>query len=94
MNLNYFNKDIKQSDQNVQDKKINPLFATTDNTSAQDVELAYDNFFNKFKKKKINVEIPDDLIDDYLKISEKIYTKCTEKIEMKTQSGLTGLQVL
>ena len=30
------------------------------------------------------------LIDDYL----KIYKKCTEIIEMKTESGLTGLQTL
>lgn len=82
MILNFYSEDIKQYDQNDQDKKKNILFATTDITD-------YDSFFDGFNSGKVSVKILDNLIDDYLKISLKMSAKGIDQIEIKIESNLT-----
>ena len=86
--------DIKQNDQNGQNEMKNLLLATTDANGKLDIELYYDNFFDKFKNEAINVNAPDDLINDYLDISEKIPTKSIKLIEIKPELNYKGFQIM
>ena len=54
--LNLYSKDIKQSDQNYQEKMKNLLFATTGVIDELDVELDYDNLFDEFNNEEIIVK--------------------------------------